>query len=320
MMGDEKGIEVITNFDPHLPCYGTLYRDKKSKTPLGYLSGGNTELFLGFLQHLHIRTVESKEASLLISPAIFDANHPEAEGSTQRGLKNIVAMRHVWMDFEDGDLRPEDIAELFPHTRLAVFNTYNHTGEDPRFRVAIPFEQAISSDDYAVLYDNIIAKIVDAGYSVGKSQGGMRSGLDVSKKTPTSLFYLPCQAKELSHSFFRDYNDDKREMLDPMKWINNTVVHFPEVDASTQPRQTRKVDETAVAEATRMWRESRQYPGEGNTRFFEYAVSLRTAGMSLDETELKLAEEAKSGRSPRERVSQIPSVMATLRSPIRKSA
>jgi hypothetical protein len=46
------------------------------------------------------------------------------------------------------------------------------------------------------MYDNIIAKIVDAGYSVGKSRGGKRSGLDVSKKTPTSLFYLPCQAKK----------------------------------------------------------------------------------------------------------------------------
>jgi hypothetical protein len=80
-------------------------------------------------------------------------------------------MRHVWMDFEDGDLRPEEIPKLFPHTRLAVFNTYNHTSENPRFRVVVPFEQAISPDDYAVLYDNLIAKIEDAGYIVvGKTR------------------------------------------------------------------------------------------------------------------------------------------------------
>jgi hypothetical protein len=53
-----------------------------------------------------------------------------------------------------------------------------------------------------------IAKIVDAGYSVGKSRGGKRSGRDVSKKSPSSLFYLPCQANEASDSFFQDYNDD----------------------------------------------------------------------------------------------------------------
>ena len=168
MMRDEKGIEVITNFVTRLPCHGTLYRDKKSKTPLGYLSGGNTELFLGLLKHLHTRTVESKEGNLLISPAIFDPNHPEAEGSAQRGLKNIVAMRHLWMDFEKGNLRPEEIPELFPHIRLAVFNTYNHTKENPRIRVVIPFDELISPENYIVLYDNVIAKLEDAGYSVGK--------------------------------------------------------------------------------------------------------------------------------------------------------
>jgi hypothetical protein len=205
---------------------------------------------------------------------------------------------------------------------LAVFNTYNHTGEDPRFRVVIPFDSPIPPADYNVLYNNVIAKIEDAGYSVGKAQGGMRSGLDASKKVPTSLFYLPCQANEPSHSFFTDYNDVKREILDPIKWVSNTVVHFPQLDgrASTQPRQTRKVDEAAVEQATRVWRESPKYPGEGNTRFFNYALALRTAGMSLNEIELKLRDESTFGRSPRERVSQIPSIMTTLGASVRKSA
>ena len=315
-------MKVITNFVTHLPCHGTLYRGITSKTPLGYLSGGSSGLFLEFLKHLHTRTVESKEASLLISPAIFDPNHPEAEGFTQRGLKNIVAMRHLWMDFEKGDITPEVMAELFPHVRLIVFNTYKHTKLAPRFRVVIPFDELILPEDYTVLYDNVIAKIEDAGYSVGKAQDGMRSGLDVSKKSATSLFYLPCQAKDPSQSFFKDYNDDRRKILYPMRWIENTVVQFPatETKGKAQPRQARQVDQAAVAEATRVWRQNKQHPGEGNTRFFEYAVSLRTAGMSLDETESKLAEEAKFGRSPRERAAQIPSIMKTLRKPIRKSA
>jgi hypothetical protein len=99
---------------------------------------------------------------------------------------------------------------------MVVCNTYNHSKEAPRFRVVIPFDELISADDYPVLYDDLIAKIEDAGYSVGKSKGGKRSGLDVSKKTPTSLFYLSCQAMEPSASFFRDYDDDKRKLLDPM--------------------------------------------------------------------------------------------------------
>jgi len=317
---DEKGIEVITNFVTHLPCHGTLYRGITSKTPLGYLSGGSSGLFLEFLKHLHTRTVERKDGNLLISPAIFDPNHPEAEGCTQRGLKNIVAMRHLWMDFESGDLRPEEIPELFPHVRMVVCNTYKHTRENPRFRVVVPLEKPISSDDYGVLYDNLIAKIEDAGYSVGKAQGGIRSGLDVSKKSPTSLFYLPCQANEPPHSFLKDYRDGKRKLLDPTKWISNTVVHFLRANTRSQPPQRRKVDEPAVAEATRSWQESKNYPGEGNTRFFDYALTLRTARMSLEDIEKKLRDEAKNGRSPRERVAQIPSIMKALRKPIRKSA
>jgi hypothetical protein len=76
-----------------------------------------------------------------------------------------------------------------------VFNTYNHTKETPRFRVVMPFDCSISPENYAVLYNNLIAKIVDAGYSVGKSRGGRRSGLDTHGTRPTSLFYLPSQAK-----------------------------------------------------------------------------------------------------------------------------
>jgi hypothetical protein len=130
---DENGIEVTTHFITHLPCHGTLYNKITSKTPSGYLSGGNTELFLGLLKHLHRRTVESKETNVLIPPAIFDPCHPKAEGKTKRGLLNIVAMRHLWMDFEKGDMPPEKMAELFPLTRIAVFNTYNHTSENRDF-------------------------------------------------------------------------------------------------------------------------------------------------------------------------------------------
>jgi hypothetical protein len=319
MMGDEKGIDVTTHFVPLHQHHGTLYRDKKSKTPLGYLSGGNTELFLGFLEHLHTRTVGSKEANVLISPADFDPNL-RTEGNRKRGLSNIVAVRHLWMDFENGDLHPAEIAELFPNIRLAVFNTYNHTNEAPRFRVVIPFDEPLSPADYTVLYDNVIAKMVDAGYSVGQSDGSRRSGLDISKKPPTSLFYLPCQAKDASQSFFKYYTEDMREMLDPMKWIVNTVVHFPTKTPTQkyQVPQSRTVNHAAAAEATRVWRQSRKHPGEGNARFFNYAVSLRSAGMPLEQIEQKLREEAQYGRSPAERTQQIPSIMQSLRQPRKK--
>jgi hypothetical protein len=167
----EKDIDLISHFVTHDDLHGTLYRDKQSSDPLGYLACESLEPFIEFLEDLHSQAQPNKEANCLISPAIFGPNKSEAIGKTKRGLNNIVAMRHLWMDFEKGELKPEQVAELFPTIRLVVFNTYNHTNQAPRFRVVIPFDRPISCEDYTTLYDNVIAKIVDAGYCVGKTKG-----------------------------------------------------------------------------------------------------------------------------------------------------
>ena len=75
-----------------------------------------------------------------------------------------------------------------------------------------------------------------------------------------------------------------------------------------------------VEKATKLWRESVEYPQESNERFFSYAVSLRSAGMSLKDIELKLRDEANFGRTSQERAAQIPSIMTTLRQSLKKSA
>jgi hypothetical protein len=109
-----------------------------------------------------------------------------------------------------------------------------------RFRVVIPFDEAISRDDYSLLYENIIAKIRDEGYSV------------CYQENSPSLFYLPCQAQDPTQSFFNDYNDDKRQILDPYKWIENSIVLFPKKLHLHRPQQPqpRTIDQAKVEEAT----------------------------------------------------------------------
>jgi hypothetical protein len=99
-----------------------------------------------------------------------------------------------------------------------------------------------------------------------------------------------------------------------MTWIKNTVVQFPKVDhARSNIQQTlpKTADQAAVERATWLWRESPMYPGEGNDRFFNYAISLRSAVMSLNDIEQKLRDEAEFGRTPHERRAQISSIMKT---------
>ena len=63
-----------------------------------------------------------------------------------------------------------------------------------------------------------------------------------------------------------------------------------------------------------------QHPHEGNDRFFNFAVSLRSAGMSLNDIELTLRDEASFGRSVHQRRAQIPIIMSVLKRSFKKSA
>jgi hypothetical protein len=105
-------------------------------------------------------------------------------------------------------------------------------------------------------------------------------------------------------------------MLDPYVWLQNTVIPFPMKSAmeTPQPSQSSNVDQAKVDRATSEWRRSRYFPQEGNHRFFIYALKLRSAGMSCQEIEGKLCEEAQFGRLLDERQRQISSIMKSLRS------
>src|SRR5207253_1022415 len=99
-----KGIKLITHFRTELRSSGTLYETKMSSLPLAYLSASDVDTFVEFLKKLSTRRVSRKDKLKLISPATFDPNHPGAD--KHRAYANIVHMRHVWLDFENGDLRP----------------------------------------------------------------------------------------------------------------------------------------------------------------------------------------------------------------------
>jgi hypothetical protein len=73
------------------------------------------------------------------------------------------------------------------------------------------------------------------------------------------------------------------------------------------------VDEVLVQRAKDIWRGSKEQPGRGDEMFFNLAMSLRRAGMGLCEIENTLRSEAQFGRNPKERLSQIPSIMSSLR-------
>lgn len=309
---DETPIGIITEFRPSGSYFGTLFASKHTTTGV-YVIGTNAEDFIGWLEHLSHREVPGKEANQLISPAIFD---PHRDPTQSRGLGNIVELQHLWLDFEEGDLAPDEFPKLFPTIRMVVTNSYRHDTAKPRFHVFIPVRQPLNPETYEMLWDIIADKIEDAGYEVQKSgrkrkemsREPPQSGLDRTKRNPASIFYLPCQAADPSQSFFVDYNDENRAILDAEVWLRNTVVPFhqprpPELH-TWSPERHGELNQAMIDAATEEWRRSRLHEGEGNERFWNYAVELRRAGMHLPGIEAKLHDEAPHGRSPKERRTQ----------------
>ena len=126
------------------PCCGTLYPDKFSSAPLAYMRWFDEEAFIFVLRQLHQRKVEFKETSWLMSPAIFD---PIASRVPLEVLATSSIFRILWLDFEDGDLTPDEFPTLFPHTRMILTNTFRHTVARPRYRAIIPTTQQLTPEE-----------------------------------------------------------------------------------------------------------------------------------------------------------------------------
>ena len=203
----------------------------------------------------------------------------------------------------NGELRPDELPNLFPGLWLAVFNSFNHTSDKPRFRALFPTSEILTPEVYGLIQGCMADKLEDAGYAVnrgGKRRKGARPsnsrpfGLDWSKSLPTSLFYLPCQAQEPGDSFFQDYCGDDRHPLQPSNWLQNmTFALMPGIEVLGQPEIPRAgVDEVLVQRAKDIWRGSKGQPGRGDEMFFNLAMSLRRAGMDFYQIESTLRSEA----------------------------
>jgi hypothetical protein len=224
----ENSIRLYTGFGTQ-PLTTTLYSSKFSPIPLGYLSG-KIDAFVEFLHLCYDEyRPKSKKGTYLFSPAIFD---PYKSTEKSRGKENILYLRHVLLDFENGELQPDMLPNLFPDIQMVVTNTYNHISDKPRFRAVLFTDEPMTVEVYGLIYNSIADNLEDAGYSVKRpgnrpktsnASNSRPSGLDWSKSFPASLFYFPCQAQCPDDSFFIK-KIEGRYPLNPLTWIEHVYV------------------------------------------------------------------------------------------------
>jgi hypothetical protein len=316
--GCNEGGSILPDFKQAI-CCGTFYDRTTATQPIAYLRHLKDEEIAAIFEGYNEKRWPSKDKIPLISPAVFDPNLPTGK---KRGRDNIVYLCHVWLDFENGDLRPEEFPKLFPQVKMIVTNTYGHTNDLPRFRVILFGTGPMTPDAYESIYDEIAAKLESAGYVTRRQAGRpsvrkLRSGLDWSKRSSTSPFYIPAQARDPGQSFFKFYDGPEREQLDPVVWIRNAVAMQPDMSDLTSidtacDGEKKTVDIARVRRATEKWHQAPE--GTGNDEFFRLAIELRAAGMEPEEIRATLRRETGFARHPDQRLAQIPSVMDSLRS------
>jgi hypothetical protein len=325
---------------------GTAFAAIYDTIPLDYVDYEDDDSFIAGLRDLHRRVLAAKEDSGLFSPAHFEAD--KAAG-TRRGLDNITHLRGIWLDNDGGDLSYQEFASFFPYLRMAIWNTYSSTPEKPRWRVFIPTTCAMSLEVYGLMMDQIEKMLNKQGYWSKKQlekKPGIRSrkthGFDESKFNGASLFYLPCQAKDPSHSFFIDHNDPMRGPLDLHQWIESCIVDLrpepepvvinakPKAATATVANVSSKLQalsdalraqqaessaghrQRMVAKAIDEWQTFGVQRGAGHGGFFKLACALQRAGLDENEIRDTLYQEAFFAHSPRERRGEIKGILKSL--------
>jgi hypothetical protein len=211
------------------------------------------EKFIRQLKRASRVALASKKANLLMCTTEFRA---DLSTDTNRGIANITRIWGIWLDIDGGEMPRHHVPRLFPDLRMAVFNSWT-----PRnYRIFIPTQRITSVGEHAKVLRLILreiegsaldSEITDAHrqrraprclvshrkaklqVSLGREPNPVH-GIDPSKFTANSLFYMPAQsASGIAGSFFDDHKGGSRLPLNVDLWLQRTVAdedELPEED------------------------------------------------------------------------------------------
>lgn len=273
----------------------------------------NTKDFIKFLAQFAKDVVTSKDEVLMINSAVFD-DSIDTDG--YRRQVNFIQSNMMILDFDDGELSPEQFENIFWHKTnkiqrrsFIICNSYSRSKEQPnRFRVFMFYKQPVRSiEQHKAVLQDITNTLKKNGFDGG------HSGLDNACKNGIQSFYLPCTNRsQKEHAFFRKHGisrvtDINRHGID-VNLIIKTQTSAN--DSEYEPLSFDSFDNdkeqaiAAIIQSVKSMTENRHTP------FFNAAIKLRGLGLSLPEIQRHCNEIA--GNDERMR-NKVPSIMASLR-------
>ena len=252
-----------------------------------------------------------------------------SEKATVRGDANIAARSTLWLDIEslgDGASGPPiplaDLQRVLPGIRIVAYSSYSHraTPEGLRYRAVLPLSHAVGADAYRVLYDLVQDAVEHARWMRWRpkdARHGRFHGIDVSKRPPCSLFYVPQHAEGTKAEAW--FEDLPGVPLDVQAWLAGDLTRIvPRTVLIPPPRPDRA--ELAAWEHAPLQQMADKFcktyvalgRGVQDCELNRLAWQLAAVGLPQNEIKARLLECARQSHSPVDRTAQVGRVVRRL--------
>jgi hypothetical protein len=244
---------------------------------------------------------------------------------TAKARSNVEGRSSLWLDFEtQGDgasgmpIPWWSFAKMpfLVGVRMCAYSSFNHspTKIGTRYRVVIELSHAVGPEIYETLFNLIRLKLEEQRWLTwreGDQRKGVFHGLDLSKVSATSQFWLPI--KRLGNEKAAWFEDIGSEPLKVEEWltdplINKLVPAMPE--PFTTPVMATAID-TLLAEAKvqAAFTEYQTSPASSDKKLNRLGLQLAGYGCPTDFIQAELTNLAKNASDPAKRLSQIPHII-----------
>ncbi|MCJ2072310.1 DEAD/DEAH box helicase family protein [Methylobacterium sp. J-030] len=281
--------------------------------------------FFDFLRNMSSQIHEQKDDIPCITGALFD---PRINNGGTRDGTTVLITRGLWLDIEGGDLTVKDFEQSFPQLQFIAYSTFNHTKQDPRFRIYIPTNRAMYEDESVSIYHEIKHTLKSFGWKQGKRVTAKRGvshtdrfdGID-NRSGPSQLSILPCQSNDRKASFFVERTEG-RQPLDVSIWLkqkswmenDNDFFDLPVPHDSTGETVLTEEQQIIITDAMHRWETHGRLRGNGHRGIFLLSHSLRRAKLSIWEIRSQLLDAASKATSPLDRKADVRRITRSIQS------